>query len=547
MTLMQLALFMRLYHSVSPEDGDGINGGDAQVFNAILVQMGFTLGLHREPDNFPDTCNDEKVNNLGRKIWTFLLISDLNLAMANGTMLNVNMDSFDTKAPFYKPGNENVIDVELEQSTMKCFTQFDISYQPLHELLSTIMKVRGSSNMSELCTKLSYMECHFVDRFGDLMDRTEALKNEKEDIMPRTLRMKIYCTGNFFMVSLYLHIFNHYERKGSTDLAYYYLKKIFVVVILDLMPFFWECVSDIHRMVSRDSTDLVIIPAYETVAHKSLLVITAVYLRVRHKVLTLQSRYNHSPLMKGNDKYRVHYQRLVNISELLLKCRDVFREGVSKLAHRYYYAWRITKAQNFLHSLYTNDELFKQYKPLHESLIFNNDQMLEELEFIIESSLTKVKEAKKNPKNPVYSKYSYEDFATKRFASTPLFDTNSTASSDIDVTDYKPNEQIDSIWLQMMNMKNEYGDPGTGRFGGNNMGVPSMSTGTSQMIDPIYNINVAATPNIMSQLDGTIPGVGTGLTPGPGNAFSPAIPMNFGSANELFENYPIDELFKDFS
>ncbi|EGW29864.1 uncharacterized protein SPAPADRAFT_52722 [Spathaspora passalidarum NRRL Y-27907] len=532
MTLMQLALFMRLYNSVAPEDGDGINGGDAQVFNAILIQMGFTLGLHREPDNFPDTCNDEKVNNLGRKIWTYLLISDLTLAISNGTMLNISLDAFDTKAPFYKPGNENVIDVELEKITAQCFAQFDISYQPLHEILSTIMKVRGSSNMSELCTKLNYIECHFIERYGNLSNRDKSKRVNEEFL---TARLKVYFTGNLFMVSLYFHIFNHYERKRNTELAHYYLKKIFAVVILDLMPFLWECVNDVNMMVSPKSTYLVIIPSYESVAHKSLILISAVYVRVKHKVVSLQSKYNHGPLMKSNNKYRVHYQQLVNIADLLLKCRDVFRECVSKLAHRYYYSWRITKVQNFLHNLYTNDELFRQYRPLHETILFNNDQMLGELQFILENSLAKVKEARNRPKQPVYSNYSHEDPAMRRFSSTPSFET----TPDIATNDYKPNEQIDSIWLQMMNMKNEYRDPGTNKFGSGNL-----NGGTGQVSDPIYNANIGATPNILNPLEGPLAGVGTGLTPGPGNVFTP---LNLGNSNELFDNYPIDELFKDFS
>lgn len=36
----------------APEDGDGADGGDAQVLTAMLIQMAYSLGLNREPDNF---------------------------------------------------------------------------------------------------------------------------------------------------------------------------------------------------------------------------------------------------------------------------------------------------------------------------------------------------------------------------------------------------------------------------------------------------------------------------------------------------------------
>ena len=63
-------LYMRIYRNCAPEESDGIDGGDSQVATALLVQMAYSLGLNREPDKF-DVCNDEKVNHLGRKMWSF--------------------------------------------------------------------------------------------------------------------------------------------------------------------------------------------------------------------------------------------------------------------------------------------------------------------------------------------------------------------------------------------------------------------------------------------------------------------------------------------
>ena len=69
-TVFQAMLYMRIYRNCAPEESDGIDGGDSQVATALLVQMAYSLGLNREPDKF-DVCNDEKVNHLGRKMWSF--------------------------------------------------------------------------------------------------------------------------------------------------------------------------------------------------------------------------------------------------------------------------------------------------------------------------------------------------------------------------------------------------------------------------------------------------------------------------------------------
>ncbi|KAG7660579.1 uncharacterized protein J8A68_005845 [[Candida] subhashii] len=566
MTIMQLALYTRLYHQYSPEDGDGINGGDAQVFNAILIQMAYTLGLHREPDMFPDACNDEKVNNLGRKIWYYLLITDINDSLANGTLVNIDKDSFDTRPPAYKPGNENCIDVELEKLTCQCLAQFENSYEGLYDLLTKILKLKGSIKMTELAEKLNYLEGNFMERFHDIINHFDVAEDVTQLMIPRSLRMKIYFTCNFFIVSIYLHIFNHYERKANTELAYYYLKKIFVVVILESMPFFCECVSHSHMLLFRESTDLVVIPGYETVAHKSLLVISAVYLRIRSTISILQSRYDHTTRMKSShptdDKYRIRYQKLNKIAELLLRCRDVFREGIAKLSHRYYYAWRITKAQNFLSNVINRDDFIQQYRPANGSAMSFSLDMLDELEFIIERSLAKVQETKKKPKFKNVNPYQRTPTSTTTpptnatinnnnnsngngfpYSATPLFGT-STSNSEVDMNEYKPNEQIDSIWLSMMNMKNEFGDPGS-KYGLSNPGAANMSNNNlgnvgsgiianGTLVDPLYNsMSTPAFPGIETSNNNV--------------GFSPMPQIDAINTNDLFENFPIDELFKDFS
>lgn len=57
----------------APEEFDGIDGGNSQLFNSMLIQMAYLLGLNRELGNFRNVFIDEKANNLGRKIWHYLI------------------------------------------------------------------------------------------------------------------------------------------------------------------------------------------------------------------------------------------------------------------------------------------------------------------------------------------------------------------------------------------------------------------------------------------------------------------------------------------
>ena len=36
----------------SPDDGEGADGGDSQIFLGMIIQMAISIGLHRDPKNF---------------------------------------------------------------------------------------------------------------------------------------------------------------------------------------------------------------------------------------------------------------------------------------------------------------------------------------------------------------------------------------------------------------------------------------------------------------------------------------------------------------
>ncbi|KAL6450414.1 MRR1 Multidrug resistance regulator 1 [Candida maltosa Xu316] len=522
LTLIQLALLTRLYHQFAPEEGDGMDGGDAQIFNGVLVQMAYSLGLHREPDLFPESAKDDKINNLGRKIWYMIVILDLNDTMANGTMLGVRYESFDTKIPFYRPGSENVIDVELEKSAIHCFPNMEINYKPLTELLNMVLQVKGEVKLIDLAKRLEMLENHFKDKSTELTDISQGKHS-----IPSTIKMKIYFSGNFLMASLYLHIFNHYENKRNIDLSFYYLKKIFTTIIYEIMPFFSQCVGE-KPDIFNANTDFIAIPGYESVAHKSLIVIGAVYLRVRHRIRTLKIRYDHITRMTSgrpeDANYKQHFEVLNRCAELLIECREVFRYELARLSHRYYYAWRISKAQNFISSMMT-DEYFETYAPRFATEGYSTEMLLE-LEFVLESSLERVRENKRatrleKKKQKKAAHETNNNNNNSNSLSSSLNQTlmnasvSSATSSDVDSTEYKTNTDIDTMWLQMINFKNQSGAANQ-NDNGPNTPFQSYSIGTP------FNNNNAYTEN----------------------PFNPAM-LPYDS-NAVFETIPFDELFKDF-
>lgn len=553
LTLMQLALLTRLYHQFAPEDGDGIDGGDSQIFNGMLVQMAYSLGLHREPDLYPEAFKDEKINNLCRKIWYMVVIQDLNGAMSNGTMLCVSPNSFDTKIPFYRPGNENVIDIEMEKTACGCYPNFEISYAPLTELLNMILQVKGEIKMVDLAKRLGMLENHFKEKIFEIPSPDNPAMAKLCDLMPRTLKMKIYFTGSFLMVSIYAHLYNYYENKRNINLSFYYLKKIFVTIIYDVMPYFSECVNE-DASIFKANADFIAVPGYESVAHKSLIVLGAVYLRIKHRIRSLKVRYDHNqrvnnPVNAEDESYKMYFEKLLKCAELIEECRNVFRTKLGRLSQRYYYAWRICKAQDFISSLLT-DDFFERYSP-RCTIEGYTSEMIAELEHILESSLERVRENKRlrrqQKKQMKFNKKRNDYFNQETqhqqlqypqqqqqqqqqklqiplsFNTVRMGSTGSTSGSEADSTEYKTNNEIDSMWIQMINMKNQdannvlnYATPSFNNDNGT--GMPSLSQQNSNL------------------------GNGNFMPDSSASVFTPNFQFDMGS---LFENFPLEEIFKD--
>lgn len=464
MATMQLAIFTRLYHLYAPEDGDGSDGGDSQVFTGMLIQMAISMGLNREPDKFPDECNDGKTNNLGRKIWYLLLISDVNNGMAMGCPLNTSLEVFDTKVPYYKLGNENVNDIELEKSVTSSFGRIEAVYGPLSKILQMILNVRGETNLTKLTACLNALELEYMKEYCSVR---QSLKNETlstGEMAKKTLKMKIYFTCHFFRVSLCFHFYNYYERKKNYKLSFFYLKKIFVITILDLMPFYHEMLETKY-LVFKNSTDLVITPSFELAVHKSLVVLIATLIRVKLTLKYYQLSYNHQERLVHDKEYGLQYSSLKRLSELLDLSAKVFRGHISRLSSRYYYSWRISKAHSFLMETVLTDEFYEKTSGSSQSLLIHfTTPMLDELIKIFEKSLNTInrkhhRKRHHSETNVANSVPPYNEEARNSTDSASIY-SDSSSMNDFNTNDVLVNDQIDSLWLNMMSLKNGISGPG---------------------------------------------------------------------------------------
>lgn len=374
LTVMQLALFTRVYRIHAPEEGDGVDSSENIVFNAMLVQMAYQLGLNRDPDKFPDVLPEPKVNNVARKIWYFLLTLDINNCLSCGLPLNVRVGDFDTRAPFHVPGNENTHDLDMELFTLSRLDKLETWFRRVSSLVTMILNMTEPIRVELLVEKMNVMDRMFRNFFNALQHTLREPATSKYHAIDRSIKLKIYFSQFYFHVMVNFHLFRHYEHKKALTIAYFYFKKMMVLLVADMMPFHVETMFANREQQQHPLIDLVINPMFIMSVHLSVGILTTLYMRLRIGRARLDAAT--APESAAAGARRLALLELIDLVWMALR---VMFQHLKRLSSRYYHAWRITRAQKYLLHLYRSEEFYQGIlsKPRRVELEFDDAQIYE--------------------------------------------------------------------------------------------------------------------------------------------------------------------------
>lgn len=400
--LLQLALFLKMYSMYSPEDGDTSEDFNSLIFNSTLIQMAFSLGLNRDPTKYYDgkkSITELKHDNLSRKIWHYLLVIDINNAMNTGCHILINPRSFDTKPPFYVEGNANVRNIEIEKMACSTFGKIEYSFGSISEMMDLISDVRTSCDLSLLCSKLEKLELTYLSDYGNLGDHIEKIPGNFEQSFTKVKQIKIYLNANSFLLGLLLHIFNNYERKGITNLANFYMKKIMTIIFREVAPFYLDLLED-NTSLFENSTDLIITPSFQSLVRRCLIIVQSLRVRANFSLSGLESSKDHELNMATNDAYRKYYESLHKLASLGKQSAISLLDNISKISNRYFYAWRITKAGHFINNVLEGQELYNSFDKQLSNLKMPIECM-DELSDLMSTYLNNIEQKKSKRKSNV--------------------------------------------------------------------------------------------------------------------------------------------------
>lgn len=478
-TIFQLVLITRMYSIYGPECGDGPDYGDATLLNSLLFQLAYSLGLHRDPDKLQCSRNPPN-KNLVRKIWSVLLMIDLNHSFEYGDPLNILKYSYDTKLPIFSIESSNVRDLDTEKFVIECFQFLDVSYKPLISLLKEISDVNGSLKVVLLCKKIRYLRYRLFETQHFIMDFVQSCSDVESKRNVNILKFKIQIQFSYFVCSLYYYLFLFFESRNVHEVAFYYLTNLLQKLLLVMFPFYFELNNSTQF---TPMIDFLLVPGIENMVHKCIIFLISLCVRIRFHVIHMIESPDHFRLLNEDIGYKKRFDKLQDLFHMLLEVVECFNVIPMSYSLRYFYSWIICKfSRFFLGDVVSEEFRAKVYDESMKFPIFDDElkvsKMVEILQLCLNSKnsmtskgLMKCEPYVRNDADLLGKNYGKKQpFGPNIFGGgldrmdtsteiTPESNVSMELDSEVPLTGNLELNEIDNLWMQLLGKEN-YGDNG---------------------------------------------------------------------------------------
>lgn len=341
--VMQLVVYMRIYMEVAPEDPDGPGRDLHQVNNGVLLQLAYSIGLNREPDKMMDMLNNPRLNNVRRKLWMFVTSKDYNNLIKFGTPFT-SLDYFsDTNFPYLDSTNANS---DSDPVVMSSIQPLEKLRRVLKAVLKNVLIMNQDTLIAEFITNLNQLEVFIYETFGTMKDFHLAFQKTDPQSLAKVLQLQYYIQLQIFMVSCYFRLYLLYESQSVLHLSFFYLKKMFVILAVENLPYFSLMLEQPHPYY-RYAYQFVMNPHIEYFMHKSVGFFAAIISRLGYQIVETNP-----------SDYSVSHLKVLMRS--LVRCTKLCLLGIHKINHRYCYAWRIGTTFTYILRVLMSEGFYKR-------------------------------------------------------------------------------------------------------------------------------------------------------------------------------------------
>lgn len=387
--VLQLVLFIRIYYIYAPEEGDDYDGKISRILNSTIIQMAYSMGLHRDPGHLPYNFNNIKLNNnLNRKIWYFIVSLDYNSSILSGDPLSTKIIPADTNIPDFNPDYENT-NKNVENEIVEVLADTKVRLAMSKTVIDIVLNIEQGANVKQLLVSLANLE--------SLSHRDVVLDQfYKWDKIPlkKMIEMKNNLELRFWLSSIYFKLFIHYEERKNNDLICVYSKKILKISVVEIIPYILK-VSDSRTKTLSEFDIFYILPSLLLLSHKFIFSVSFVLIRVKYFEFKLKLASKYESNILENDSLYNKAQRLIY---LLQACIKWILDFLKRLSKSYFKAWRLYKVQNHILSIIASENFYLESKTAILNL-WNpfSEQTIEELIETLQPAVNDIEASNKMP------------------------------------------------------------------------------------------------------------------------------------------------------
>ncbi|ODQ82480.1 hypothetical protein BABINDRAFT_173378 [Babjeviella inositovora NRRL Y-12698] len=230
--IFQFHLLFSIYFHIEGEtqSGDRLNPMPDSLLVPNLLQMAFSLGLHRDPTFFPrqyENMSPEFVQ-LWRRLWYTIANLEAYSSIGEGYPSMVGtINSFDTKLPDW---NLNDMEREINVSYKDALE----ALEHLYDLSAMVHNLRRKPQICEFIEVLNKLDRHLFHKVGNPALSILSIMDENSDpayCFRKSTMYRRFVSIQGYMVDICYQIFLHFENNGDMVWAGYYWKKLLVLAL----------------------------------------------------------------------------------------------------------------------------------------------------------------------------------------------------------------------------------------------------------------------------------------------------------------------------
>lgn len=218
LVVVQALLYLRLYMTYCPEDGDGADLSQSQIILGLIIQSAYSIGLNRDATNYSQLAEDDVHVNVWRKLWLGILENDRTSSPISGNICIIqNPNTYQFRLPQVLPTF-----TPIDHSINDEFSKSQRLYQLYSDLSTAVNNVNSPVKVSKVLGILKQMNTYVSINYS-LSSLTLLEGSENEDVtnFENVIKLKHQIISSSLTLTVYQHLCLHYETTENYNFDKY--------------------------------------------------------------------------------------------------------------------------------------------------------------------------------------------------------------------------------------------------------------------------------------------------------------------------------------